>query len=131
MKGIPKERRAFPRYPITFPVTIGLENAESNHQFITECVDISRSSIQISCESKLIEVLLAQDEYPHTARLDFRMPGDKSRFKIHTQVVTHRRLAQNQYYLVLVFNKFQEGSDEQLAEDLKEFEPGGFKFDVR
>lgn len=127
IKGNIKERRAFPRYPITFPVTLSLESAEGNQQFSTECVDISRSSIQISCESQLIEVLLAQDEYPHTARLNFRMPGDKSHFSIHTQVVTHRRLAKNHYYLVLVFNEFHEGSDEQLVEDLKDFEPGGYK----
>lgn len=126
-----KERRAFPRYPITFPVAIGLKTAVGSQQFTTECVDISRSSIQISCESQIIEVLLAQDEYPHTADLEFRMPGDRSRFIINAQVVTHRRLAQNHYYLVLVFTDFSEGSDEQLAEDLKEFEPNGFRLDVR
>jgi hypothetical protein len=131
MKGNMKERRAFPRYPITFPIIIGINTAEGKLQFNTECVDVSRSSIQISCESQVIEVLLAQDEYPHTAQMDFRMPGDKSNFSILGQVVTHRRLAQNHYYLVLVFSEFLDGSDEQLAEDLKEFEPSGFKFDAR
>ena len=130
-KGIMKERRAFPRYPITFPFNIGLKTAAGSQQFNTECVDVSRSSIQISCESQVIEVLLAQDEYPHTAKLEFRMPGDRSTFSILSQVVTHRRLAQNHYYLVLVFSDFHEGSDEQLAEDLKDFEPSGFKLDAR
>ena len=59
------------------------------------------------------------------------MPGDHSTFSILSQVVTHRRLAQNHYYLVLVFSDFHEGSDEQLAEDLKDFEPSGFKVDAR
>ena len=49
------------------------------------------------------------------------MPGDRSTFSILSQVVTHLRLAQNHYYLVLVFSDFHEGSDEQLAEDLKDF----------
>ena len=131
LKGNLKERRAFPRYPITFEVTIGIKTADGSQQFSSQCVDISRSSIQISCESQLIEVLLAQDEYPHTVQMEFRMPGDRSNFSILGQVVTHRRLAQNHYYLVLVFSEFHEGSDEQLAEDLKEFEPSGFKFDAR
>lgn len=126
-----KERRAFPRYPITFPVTISLKTATGDQQYAAECVDISRSSIQISCENRIIEVLLAQDDYPHTAGLKFCMPGDRSTFNIHAQVVTHRRLAQNHYYLVMVFTDFHEGSDEQLADDLKDFEPSGFKLDAR
>ena len=124
-----KERRAFPRYPITFPVDFGLNNKSGNIDFKSECVDISRSSIQISCDSNLVQALLANDEYPHTAKLDFSIPGDKSMFSVVSQVVTHRRLSQDHYYLVLVFNQFEEGSDEQLVNDLKEFEPTGFRID--
>ena len=124
-----KERRAFPRYPITFPVYIGLSTRDGDLQFNTECVNISRSSIEVSCDSKLVEALLNQDEYPHTARLKFSMPGDRSKFGVQSQVVTHRRLAQNHYYLVMVFNEFSEGSDEQLSDDPREFEPNGFRLD--
>jgi len=60
--------------------------------------------------------------------LDFSIPGG-SVFSIFSQVVTHRRLAKNHYYLVLVFNDFNEGSDEKLAEDLKDFESGGLRVD--
>lgn len=124
-----KDRRAFPRYPITFPVKVGLAGPEGTKHFNTECVDLSRSSIQISCDSQVIEALLAQDVYPHIAQLHFNMP-DRSVFDVATQVVTHRRLAQNHYYLVLVFTEFMEGSDEQLAEELKDFEPGGLRVDT-
>ena len=122
-----RERRAFPRYPITFPVKFGLNGAEDNLKYESECVDISRSSIQISCDSELVEALLASDEYPHTATLDFMISEDKSTLRVAGQVVTHRRLSQNNYYLVLVFLDFHEGSDEQLVEDLKDFEPSGFR----
>jgi len=122
-----KERRTFPRYPINFPVSIAIESKSGLQYFDTKSVDISRSSIQISCDSQLIEVLLSQDEYPHLVQLHFKMPGDKSVYSIQSQVVTHRRLAQNHYYLVIVFNHFVEGSDDDLAEDLKEYEPGGFR----
>jgi len=71
--------------------------------------------------------LLGSDEYPHTATLDFMIPEDKSTLRFGVQVVTHRRLSQNNYYLVLVFLDFHEGSDEQLVEDLKDFEPSGFR----
>lgn len=124
-----KERRAFPRYPITFSVTVALSGPDGEQKFDSECVDISRSSIQVSCDNELVEALLAQDEYPHTAKLAFSIPGDSEPYAVQSQVVTHRRLAQNHYYLVLVFNDFSEGSDGRLEEDLKEFEPGGFKMD--
>lgn len=124
-----KERRAFPRYPITFPVAVGLNTRDGALQFHTECVNISRSSIEVSCDSRMVEALLNQDEYPHTARLNFSMPGDRSSYIIHSQVVTHRRLSQNHYYLVLVFHEFDDGSDDQLADDLKDFEPTGFRLD--
>ena len=124
-----KERRAFPRYPITFPVTVSFTGPEGLLRFETECVNVSRSSIEVSCDSDLIEALLAQEEYPHTAQLDFSMPGDREMFQVGGQVVTHRRLAQSHYYLVLVFVEFHKGSDEQLADDLKDFEPSGFRAD--
>ena len=121
-----KERRAFPRFPITFPIKVGLTGPNGKLQFNAECVELSRSSIQISCDSHLIEALLAQEEYPHMAKLDFKMP-DRSRFSVASQVVTHRRLAQNHYYLVLVYTEFHEGSDELLAGELRDFEPGGLR----
>jgi len=123
------ERRAFPRYPIVFPVALSVAGPEKTTVFCTECVNVSRSSIEISCDSKVIQALLAQDDYPHNASLKFAIPGDRSSFNIKGQVVTHRRLAQNHYYLVLVFNEFEEGSDEQLVMDLRDFEPGGFRVD--
>jgi hypothetical protein len=123
-----KERRAFPRYPITFPVKVGIDGPEKKHTFNAQCVEISRSSIQISCDSAMVEALLAQDNYPHMADLDFSIPNG-SIFSVFSQVVTHRRLAQNQYYLVMVFNEFHKGSDEQLAEYLKDFEFGGLRVD--
>lgn len=123
------DRRSFPRYPITFPVAVSLAGPDGKLKFQAECVNLSRSSIEVSCDSRLVEALLAQEDYPHTAMLDFSMPGDRSVYSAHAQVVTHRRLAQNHYYLVMVFNNFSKGSDELLAEELKDFEPGGFRVD--
>ena len=124
-----KERRAFPRYPITFPVTVSLAGPDGNISFDTQCANISRSSIEVSCDSRLVEAIMAQDDYPHTAQLAFSMPEDRQVYKIGGQVVTHRRLAQSHYYLVLVFNEFHSGSDEQLADSLRDFEPSGFRAD--
>jgi len=122
-----KERRAYPRYSISFPVKFGLNDTEQDRKYDSECVNISRSSIQISCDSQLVEALLASDEYPHTATLDFTIPEHKSAFRVAGQVVSHRRLSQNHYYLVLVFIDFHKGSDEQLVAYLKDFEPSGFR----
>ena len=60
--------------------------------------------------------------------LDFSIPGG-SVFNIFSQVVTHRRLAKNHNYLVLVFNEFNEGTNEKLAEDIKDFESDGLWVD--
>lgn len=125
-----RERRTFPRHPVTFPVSIALNSKGQSLLFKTEAVDISRSSIQISCDSQPIEALLAQEEYPHEARLDFRIPGSDNWYSIHSQVVTHRRLAQNHYYLVLIYNEFNAGSEAELEEELRELEPDSLQADA-
>ncbi|MFZ8929434.1 MAG: hypothetical protein ACO2YY_09625 [Pseudohongiellaceae bacterium] len=44
-------------------------------------------------------------------------------------MVTHRRLAQNHYYLVLVYTEFNERGNELLAEGLMGFDAGGLRVD--
>ena len=44
-------------------------------------------------------------------------------------MVTHRRLAQNHYYLVLVYTEFNERANELLAEGLMGFDAGGLRVD--
>ena len=42
-------------------------------------------------------------------------------------MITHRRLAQNHYYLVLVNTEFNEYGNELLAEGLMDFDAGGLR----
>ena len=124
------ERRTFPRYPITFPVTFTLGSGENEQSFETQCVNISRASIEISAETAAVKAMLEMSEYPQQANLKFHMPSHKIMFCASAQVVTHRRLSQHQYYIVMVFGEFRSGSEELLDESLKEFEPGVFNTDT-
>jgi len=118
------------KHPVHFPVSIALNSKGQSLLFKTQAVNISRSSIQISCDSQPIEALMAWEENLHEARLDFRLPGSDNWCSIHSQVVTHRRPAQNHSYLVLIYNEFNAGSEAELEEVLREVEPDNLQVDV-
>jgi hypothetical protein len=116
------DRRSFPRYPMVFPVMAQLEAHLELREFKAESVNLSRSSIEISCDNTLIDELLDQEAYPHTCKLFFQLPGQNYVFEIDSQVVTHRRLSQVAYHLVLIFPEFIKEKGDLLGEFLKEFQ---------
>jgi len=74
----------------------------------------------VSCDHTLISALLEQTHYPRTCTITFAMPGNETTFEIDCQVVTHRRLSQNHFYLVMLFSKFTCGGNGMLIESLKD-----------
>lgn len=120
------ERRLFPRYPLVFPVAIRIDSHNEPLEYNADSVNISRSSIQISCENGLIDHLLAQDKYPHTCHLSFNIPDQDHFFELEAQVVSHRRLSQSRYYLVLIFPDMPGNDSELLKEYLGLLEAGDY-----
>ncbi|MDC0598845.1 PilZ domain-containing protein [Gammaproteobacteria bacterium] len=114
------ERRILPRYPLEFSVSIFFDLQDETKTFDVHSVNISSSSMEISCDEETIQALLAQQRYPQTCKLKFQIPGQEYTFDVESQVVTHRRLSQRQYYLVLSFVDFDDKSSELLQEYLNE-----------
>jgi hypothetical protein len=117
------DRRSFPRYPLTFPVKVGIDSHNEDIEFKASSVNVSRSSIEISCDNSLIEHLLAQDKYPYTCKLNFKVPNQSHIFEVESRVVTHRRLSQIHYHLVLIFPDFVSEKGDLLGEYLSALRP--------
>jgi hypothetical protein len=96
------ERRSFPRYPVKSPVIVSLPEDETATIYECECNTLSRTSIQIECSSELIAALLQQTRLPYSCSLQFTLPWYNHTFRVEASVVTHRRLSQQQYVLVLL-----------------------------
>ena len=118
------ERRSSPRHPLKFTVKVQLNALEQPLEFEAESLNISSSNIEISCNNLLIDALLAQESYPHTCELSFKLPDNSHEFTITAQVLTHRRLSQKQFYLVLNLDNEAKESIELLTEYLSEMRPG-------
>ena len=109
------ERRSYPRYPVHFPVTVTLPDDPANTVYQTTANSLSRTSIQIECSAALIAALLRQHKLPYMTYLEFVLPWkQKHTFNIDASVVTHRRLSQNEYVLVLLFRHFDQKQEELL-----------------
>jgi hypothetical protein len=112
------ERRSFPRYPVNFPVTVTLPEDDTNTVYKATANSLSRTSVQIECEASLIAALLRQTRLPYMSHLQFGLPWQsRHTFNIDASVVTHRRLSQNDYVLVLLFRHFDQ-KQEELLENL-------------
>lgn len=101
-----RERRAYPRYPVNFPVQVLVPDADGRSQaleFPAGASTLSRTSMEIGCSADLITALLRQRQLPYACRVCFALPSPGSRFDLKAQVITHRRLSQHQYVLVLLF----------------------------
>lgn len=98
-----RERRSYPRYPVDFAVSVLVPADPSAAAHTAEASNLSRTSIQFSCQAELVTALLRQQSLPYTCELRFRLPWHKHEFRLNAQVVTHRRLSQQQYVLVLLF----------------------------
>lgn len=120
---MPIDRRSYPRYPLEFPVDVELDAQNQQLEFKAESVNISKASIEINCDNHLIDKLRAQNKYPQTCKLIFKLPGQKDIFKVESQVVTHRRISQNSYYLALVFPALKEEKRDLLEETLSVLQP--------
>lgn len=113
-----KERRSFPRFPVDIPVEVRVPaNSNTAQMFPALASNLSRTSIQISCQAELVSALLRQQQLPFTCELAFVLPWHKHAFKLSAQVVTHRRVSQHQYVLVLLL-KHDDERQETLLDDL-------------
>jgi hypothetical protein len=81
---------------------VTLPDDETGTIYRCECNTLSRTSIQIECSAELIAALLQQTKLPYYCSLQFTLPWYKHTFRIDASVVTHRRLSQQQYVLVLL-----------------------------
>ena len=109
------ERRSFPRYPVQCPVAVTLPEDETNTVYQANANNLSRTSIQIECNASLIAALLRQQKLPYMCHLEFVLPAQKKHtFNLDASVVTHRRLSQQDYVLVLLLRHFDQNQEAQL-----------------
>ena len=111
-----KERRAYPRSPVDFPVQVLVPVEAGDPQpleFPAGASTLSRTSLEIACSAGLIAALLRQCQFPYACRVRFALPGLDGHFDLKGQVVTHRRLSQQQYVLVLLL--IHEDADREQA----------------
>lgn len=114
------ERRSYPRYPVQCPIEVTLpDDTGGSRAYIASVNNLSRTSIQIDCGADLITALLRQQKLPYMCHLKFVLPWHKShKFNIDASVVTHRRLSQQQYVLVLLLRHNDTGQENLLDTQL-------------
>ena len=115
------ERRVLPRCPIDTEVNVSINSQGAEMQFLTNSANISLRGIELSCDDGLIQAILAQKTYPHICKISFTLPGYVKAFEVQTQVVTHRRLSQHNYQLVLLFTSLSKRAQEKLLNELASF----------
>lgn len=115
------ERRALPRCPIDTEVDVSINSQGAEMKFLTHSINISLRGIELSCDDELIQAILAQKTYPHICKISFKLPGYVKAFDVKTQVVTHRRLSQHNYQLVLLFTSLSKRAHEKLLNELASF----------
>jgi hypothetical protein len=118
-----RERRSCPRYAVDIPVTVLVENGPAAEPFAANALTLSRSSIEVRCSDEPLAALLRQQALPHTCTLRFELSWHRHEFNLPAQLVTHRRLSQHQYVLVLLFrhdDKAEELLLDQLLDQLQE-----------
>lgn len=113
------ERRLHSRYPMTFPLRVGVEGEAGVEVFECEAVNLSRSTIEIQGDGNIVAAFIAQPDYPHFGELRFTLPGAREELVVSSQLLTHRRLSQHRYQLVFLFGDFLSGSAEALAQYLE------------
>lgn len=116
------ERRSFPRFTIEFPVQVKVNTVDSNdtanaQNFSAQASNLSRTSIEFSCDDQLVRALLAQQSLPYTCELEFVLPWHARVFRLQAQLVTHRRKSQYLYVLVMLFQHENE-TQELLLDSL-------------
>ncbi len=118
-KKIPfSERRILPRCDIDTEVQVLIHSQNRDQVFSGRSINISMQALALSCDDALIQAILAQNTYPHECEVVFCLAGESEPFRIKTQVVTHRRLSQVQYQLVLRFGSLNKSVQEKLLDEL-------------
>lgn len=112
-----KERRSYPRYLIDFQVKVTLPadaSGDKPQSFVAEASNLSRTSVQFSCTGELVTALLRQQQLPYICDLEFSLPVKDKKFNVPAQLVTHRRVSQLQYVLVLLLRHTDEAQEAVL-----------------
>lgn len=112
------ERRALPRCPLDTEVEISIQSQGNERSFQTRSINLSLRVLELSCGDELIQAILAQDMYPHECEIRLTLPDQDKAIKMKTQVVTHRRLSQREYQLVLRFVNPSKTIQEKLVTQL-------------
>jgi hypothetical protein len=106
-----RERRSYPRYPVDFVVSVVVPADPTVTVHVAGAANISCTSIQFNCQAELVAALLRQQTLPYTCELQFHLPWHVHEFRLKALVVTHRRLSQQQYVLVLLFRHEDEAQE--------------------
>lgn len=110
-----------PRCPLQTDVEVLIDSQDKELLFQTKSINLSLRGIELACDDGLIQAILAQKTYPHMCKISFNLPGYNKALEIKSQVVTHRRLSQHNYQLILLFNKMSKRLQEKLLNELASF----------
>lgn len=94
------ERRLYPRYAIACEVKVVLP--DGGGEFMTKATRLSRSSIQLECDTALFTAMLKQQRLPYSCCIEFKLPWHSQRFVIEASLGTHRRTSWQNSVLVLL-----------------------------
>ena len=113
------DRRSHPRYPVDMKVRV--RPLEIGEEFAADATNLSRSSVQVVCESDLVMTLVRNTQPPYICNLAFEIPGQPLPMK--GQILTHRRISQQHYVLVFLFKQLDEQQEAGLGQLLSDVMP--------
>jgi hypothetical protein len=121
------EQRSFPRFLVDFPLSISLPDDPDARVYSAESKTLSRTSLEFECHADLVSALLKQDKLPLTCSLMFKLPHHAHVYRLEAQVLTHRRLSQFQYALVVLFRHDDPAQEELLGNEAANAQPPGLE----
>lgn len=95
------ERRAQPRYVVSFPVQMRVVDDEQ--VFAGVALNVSRNALEVDCDTVAVKSLQARSRFPYCCEIEFRLPGLQDDARIACQLLKSRRLSQHRYRIVLGF----------------------------
>jgi hypothetical protein len=121
------ERRSYPRFLVHFPLSISLPNDPDARVYSAEAKNLSRTSLAFKCHADLVMALLKQEKLPLTCSLMFKLPHHAHVYRLEAQILTHRRLSQFQYSLVVLFRHNDPAQEELLGNEVARAQPPGLE----
>jgi hypothetical protein len=112
------DRRAYPRYPVDFRVRV--RPLDIGDDFAADATMLSRSSVQVKCDANLVLTLVKRTQPPYVCDMAFNVPDQEQPLVLRGQVLTHRRVSQQQYVLVFLFKEIDEQQERGLVPLLKD-----------